>query len=115
MSDADRTYPNFLGDGEIGALVPSGEGHALREALDALLSDPEKRMRLGRLARLRCEEQVDARKQFSRLSEHLKTVTAPASGSPRGRARPYETAARPRKSRRMSLISRARNPISSAG
>jgi glycosyltransferase involved in cell wall biosynthesis len=45
-----------LTDGRSGVLVPAGDPVALREALRALLSDPERRERLGRAAAVESED-----------------------------------------------------------
>lgn len=62
--------PDMLG-GETGVLVGHGDRAALREALLALVRDPERRARLGAAARARCEERYDARRQFGVLVGHL--------------------------------------------
>ncbi len=63
--------PDQLGDGEAGLLVPHGDRAALREALLALVRDPDQRRRLGAAARARAEQRYDARRQFGLLVGHL--------------------------------------------
>jgi alpha-maltose-1-phosphate synthase len=63
--------PDMLEQGRAGVLVAHGDRAALREALSALLSDPERRASLGAIARERCERHYDARRQFARLVDHL--------------------------------------------
>jgi alpha-maltose-1-phosphate synthase len=64
--------PDMLENGRAGALAPCGDVRALREAIDELLANPERRASLGAHARERCELHYDARKQFLRLTEHLR-------------------------------------------
>jgi glycosyltransferase involved in cell wall biosynthesis len=45
--------PFYIEDGETGALTPSGDGAALREAIASLLDDPERARKLGQAARER--------------------------------------------------------------
>jgi glycosyltransferase involved in cell wall biosynthesis len=66
--------PDMLAHGQAGVLVPHGDRPALREALQALLANPERREQLGAAARTRCEEHYDARRQFLSLVEHLEEV-----------------------------------------
>ncbi len=67
--------PDLLDDGRAGALVPHGDRRALREAIDALLAEPQARERLAARARERCEERYDARHQVPQLIEHLRELT----------------------------------------
>src|ERR1700722_8841227 len=64
--------PDMLEDGRAGALVSYGDVRALRDALEGLLANPELLASLGARARERCETHYDARKQFVRLTEHLR-------------------------------------------
>lgn len=52
---ASRTggLPDLVGHNETGLLVPPGDVAALRQALDSLLEDPERRERMGAAARAR--------------------------------------------------------------
>lgn len=45
--------PDIVVDDETGLLVPPADSHALREAIQFLLDDPERRQRMGALARQR--------------------------------------------------------------
>ncbi|HEV3069930.1 MAG TPA: glycosyltransferase family 4 protein [Solirubrobacteraceae bacterium] len=63
--------PDMLADGRAGVLVPHGDRGALREALRALLGDPQRRAALSDAARGRCEAHYDARRQFASLTKHL--------------------------------------------
>ena len=45
--------PDIIVDGETGLLVPPGDSHALREAIQSLLDDPVRRERMGALAKQR--------------------------------------------------------------
>jgi glycosyltransferase involved in cell wall biosynthesis len=44
---------DIVADGETGLLVPRGDAQALREAIQSLLDDPDRRATMGRLARQR--------------------------------------------------------------
>jgi glycosyltransferase involved in cell wall biosynthesis len=67
--------PDLLDGGRAGALVPHGDRRALREALDALLAEPQARERLAGRARERCEQRYDARNQVPQLIEQLRRLT----------------------------------------
>jgi glycosyltransferase involved in cell wall biosynthesis len=96
--------PDLLDHGQAGVLIDHADPRALRESLHALLDDPERRRALAARARERCERRYDARRQFSRLLEHLGAALDGAqAGTPR------------RKSRRRSSTPNARSPNSSAG
>ena len=45
--------PDIVSDGETGLLVPPGDVHALREAIQSLLDDPARRERMGAMAKQR--------------------------------------------------------------
>jgi starch synthase len=66
--------PEMLDDGRAGVLVEHGEPRALAGALEALLDDPARAAELGARARERCERRYDARRQFTKLVEHLRTI-----------------------------------------
>jgi glycosyltransferase involved in cell wall biosynthesis len=83
--------PDLLDDGRAGVLAPYGDPRALREALSALLSDPERRAQLGARGRLRCEQRYDARRQFARLLEHLEKLKREFPASARGATRRVRT------------------------
>jgi glycosyltransferase involved in cell wall biosynthesis len=68
--------PDMLEEGHAGVLVQSGDRRALREALRALLADPQRRALLGARARARCEQHYDARRQFLSLAKYLKEAHA---------------------------------------
>ncbi|HTZ65442.1 MAG TPA: glycosyltransferase family 4 protein [Solirubrobacteraceae bacterium] len=79
VSTAVGGIPDMLEEGRAGVLVPYGDRHALRQALDALLADPDRRAQLARRGRLRCEEHYDARKQIVRFEAYLREVCANGS------------------------------------
>ncbi len=64
--------PEMLDDGRAGLLVEHGDVAGLREALRALLSDPQRRAELGARARRRCEERYDLTRQVPALVEQLR-------------------------------------------
>ena len=68
--------PDMLGDGDAGMLVDHGDRGALREAVLALVRDPERRRRLGAVARRRAEQRYDARTQYAALAGHLRDAVA---------------------------------------
>lgn len=68
--------PDLLDNGRAGVLTPQGDVRALREALDALLDDPQLRARLADAARRRCEQQYDARRQGERMLTLFETARA---------------------------------------
>jgi glycosyltransferase involved in cell wall biosynthesis len=72
---------DMLRHDEAGAIVPCGDRRGLREALLALLDDPQRREQLGGRGRELCEERYDATVQFRRLAEHLEAAIARHSGA----------------------------------
>jgi starch synthase len=66
--------PDMLDHGRAGVLVRHGDRRGLRQALLSLLEDRERRVDLGAAARQRCELNYDARRQFPRLVEYLRSV-----------------------------------------
>jgi glycosyltransferase involved in cell wall biosynthesis len=66
--------PDMLERGRAGVLVPPGDGAALRDALQGLLGDPERRDELATAARRRCEQHYDACVQSERLVSLLRAV-----------------------------------------
>jgi glycosyltransferase involved in cell wall biosynthesis len=71
--------PDMLAGGA-GMLVKHGDVRGLREALLALLEDRKRRDELAAAARARCEACYDARKQFGRLLELLRSARNPGLG-----------------------------------
>lgn len=63
--------PELLDHGTAGVVLPAGDLPRLARALAELVRDPDRRARLGRAARARCEERYDAARQASRLVELL--------------------------------------------
>jgi glycosyltransferase involved in cell wall biosynthesis len=61
--------PEMVGHGDAGAVVPVGDGRALRQAIDGLLADPARRAEMGAAGRRRCETIYEARTQSQRLVE----------------------------------------------
>jgi starch synthase len=78
--------PDMLADGEAGVLVPHGDRAALREALLALVRDPQRRERIGAAVRQRCEARFDATRQFAVLAGHLREAVEAHRAVSRGRA-----------------------------
>ena len=63
--------PDIVEPGRSGHLIAPGDGRALREALDALIADPDTARALGRRGRELVEERFDAEKVASRLLSML--------------------------------------------
>lgn len=61
--------PEAIRDGETGLLVPPDDPVALADALQQLLSRPDRRAAFARAARARVEDAFDARRQAGRLLE----------------------------------------------
>lgn len=60
--------------GEAGLTVPPRDPHLLASAIETLLGDEQRRESLGRAARVRVEEQYDARRQARRLVDLMRTA-----------------------------------------
>lgn len=71
LSTRVGAIPELLDEGRAGVLVEHGDPRGLREALSALLADPQRRTQLAGHALRRCQRQYDARSQFARLLERL--------------------------------------------
>jgi glycosyltransferase involved in cell wall biosynthesis len=82
LSTAVSAIPEFVADGETGALVPPGDPGALAERLAALAADAEGRRRMARAAhaRLRAEFGMEAGidRLAARLAEGLGEAAPPA-------------------------------------
>jgi glycosyltransferase involved in cell wall biosynthesis len=63
-------------DGVTGVMVPPGDAHALREAIERLLADPAERARLGANARAAVEERFSLDVYASSLARHLEELAA---------------------------------------
>ena len=72
--------PDMLEGGRGGALVQAGDRRGLREAVLALIANPDARARLAARARERCELRYDARLQAARLVEHLQWLPGARPG-----------------------------------
>lgn len=59
--------PDLVEGGQVGVLVDPGKPRHLREAIEGLLGDDDRRMELRRRGRAHCERHYDARRQGSRL------------------------------------------------
>jgi colanic acid/amylovoran biosynthesis glycosyltransferase len=70
--------PEAVADGETGLVVPEGDASALAPALDALLSSPDLRARMGHAARHRAQTMFDAGKQAEALERLYDEVTSGA-------------------------------------
>jgi glycosyltransferase involved in cell wall biosynthesis len=83
-SVASRTggIVDIVEDGVTGLLVPSGDAAALRQALELLLGDPERRAAMGRAARERACREFDERRALARyrslFGELLGAASPPA-------------------------------------
>jgi glycosyltransferase involved in cell wall biosynthesis len=74
--------PEVVADGRSALLVPGGDVASLREALDALLADPELRARLGQAAREEAVERFDrstGARDFIALARQL--IDSPVASS----------------------------------
>jgi glycosyltransferase involved in cell wall biosynthesis len=71
--------PELIRDGEHGLLVPPHDPHALANALQRLLGDPTLRRQLAAAARLRIEEDFDAREEARKLYRLMERATADAA------------------------------------
>jgi glycosyltransferase involved in cell wall biosynthesis len=71
--------PELIRDGEHGLLVPPHDPHALANALQRLLGDPTLRRQLAAAARLRIEEDFDAREEARKLHRLMARATADAA------------------------------------
>jgi glycosyltransferase involved in cell wall biosynthesis len=67
---------DIIVDGETGLLVPPGDGHALRSALERLLADPAECRRLGRNARQAVEDQFSLDRYVDALAANLRAAAA---------------------------------------
>ena len=72
--------PEIVADGAVGRLIPEGDTHALVEALDLLLGDPDVRTRMGAAARRRYLESFTKEVFGARL---VKIVDAVANDDPK--------------------------------
>jgi glycosyltransferase involved in cell wall biosynthesis len=70
-------FPEIVGDGRSGLLVPRGDVEALAEALSELLGDPARRAALGREARARVLRSFT----WDRVVERLREVYAEATAA----------------------------------
>ena len=59
---------DIVADGETGLLVPPGDDKALSEAIQILLADPDRRSRMGMMARQRIAE-FEARTVVPRIEQ----------------------------------------------
>lgn len=74
ISTAVGGIPEIITDGEEGILLPCGDAQALAENIALLASDPEKRMRMGKLAKKRVTEQMDFEKYIDDLGCEITSV-----------------------------------------
>lgn len=69
-------------DGSSGLLVPPRSPRDLRQALEALASDPARRRHMGRVARARAERAFDEEAVFERIVRAYREIPLPATGLP---------------------------------
>ncbi|MGH7568144.1 MAG: glycosyltransferase family 4 protein [Gemmatimonadales bacterium] len=67
--------PELLDEGACGMLVPPGDVPALVDALEALLTDPARRLTYAERARRRAEQQLDLWRNGARLADQLRSMT----------------------------------------
>lgn len=67
-------------DGETGRTVPPKDAPALADAIDELLADPDRRQRLGEIARTRVETQFSRERRLDRITAVYDDVTGGGSG-----------------------------------
>jgi glycosyltransferase involved in cell wall biosynthesis len=74
--------PELVEDGVTGVLVPPADLDALVSAIEALASDPSRRHRLGRAARVKVLDEFDVHRSARRLRELFRdgSATAPEPG-----------------------------------
>jgi glycosyltransferase involved in cell wall biosynthesis len=70
--------PELVQDGANGAMVPPGDPALVAQALAVLLADPDLRVRMGRAARARVEDDYDVNAAAQRLAGIFGTHLAPA-------------------------------------
>jgi alpha-maltose-1-phosphate synthase len=75
LSTRVGAIPQLLDDGRAGTLVDYGNPRELREGLDSLLSDPQRRERLAAAALESCKSNYDAREQLTRLTQRLRELS----------------------------------------
>jgi glycosyltransferase involved in cell wall biosynthesis len=61
--------PEIVQDGVTGLLTQPGDSLAIAGAMERLLREPEKAVRMGAAARRRAEEHFSVRRQVDQLSE----------------------------------------------
>ena len=76
VSTAVGSVDDIVVEGETGHLVPVGDEAALADRLTGLLSEPERRERMGRAARLRAEARFDARDMLRRYAQLFREAAA---------------------------------------
>lgn len=69
-------FPEVVGDGVTGTLVPPGDARALADAIEQLLRDPARRMAMGTAGVRRIEEQFSWRTCAMRTAELYEDVLA---------------------------------------
>jgi glycosyltransferase involved in cell wall biosynthesis len=75
-----NAIPEIVVEGETGILVPPGDVAALAEALQALVSSPEKRVEMGMAARRRIEILASIDHYGARLAGLIRSVAGGAHG-----------------------------------
>ena len=76
-------HRDVVRDGETGLLVPAGDARALAAALEALMDDPERRVRMGRAGRARVLKEFSVRSMVDKTAEIYRAAAAGTSGAGR--------------------------------
>jgi rhamnosyl/mannosyltransferase len=72
------TFVNL--DGETGLVVPPGDAHALAQAIQRVLADPERRQRYGAAARQRARSVFSHQRMLDGVEAVYRSVHTPAAG-----------------------------------
>lgn len=79
LSTRAAAIPELILDGETGVLVPPDDAAALADAMTALITDPERRHRLGRAGHDRVTTVFSFEAGLNRLAERFAVEPAPAN------------------------------------
>jgi glycosyltransferase involved in cell wall biosynthesis len=73
--------PELVADGQEGILVPVGDAARFADALAALAREPDRRARMGRLARRRVEAEFELRRSVDDLHRVMREFGALAESA----------------------------------